>query len=49
MKSDAEVSPGNNFIKQQVFDFARRQYMKHSRKDVMLARMLASSHKDVKL
>jgi hypothetical protein len=43
--TDPEVSPGNNFIKQQVFDFVRSQYMQRSWKVVMPA----SSHKDVKL
>ncbi len=45
---EAEVSP-ENIIKQQAFDFARSQYIQHSRKVVMLAGMPTSSHKDVKL
>ncbi|MFI3122236.1 MAG: type II toxin-antitoxin system Phd/YefM family antitoxin [Methylococcaceae bacterium] len=45
---EAEVSP-ENIIKQQAFDFARSQYIQHSRKVVMPAGMPASSHKDVTL
>ncbi len=47
--SGSEVSPENNIIKQQAFDFARSQYIQHSRKVVMPAGMPTSSHKDLKL
>ncbi len=47
--SGSEVSPENNIIKQQDFDFARSQYIQHSRKVVMPAGMPTSSHKDLKL
>jgi hypothetical protein len=47
--SDPEVSPVNNIIKQQTFNFVRSQYLQPSRKIVMLAGMPASSHKDTKL
>jgi hypothetical protein len=46
--ADPEVSLENNSIKQQAFDFARSQYIQHSRKVVMPAGMPTSSHKDVK-
>ena len=48
-QTNLEVSPENNIIKQQAFDFARSQYIQHNRKVVMLAGMPASGHKDVKL
>ena len=46
---EAKVFPENNIITQQAFDFARSQYIQHSRKVVMPAGMPTSSHKDVTL